>query len=236
MCSSDLDGDLKSCSPEGDCELGLDNSLSFAGELVDQVLKENLEYELNPLIFVAELKGFAPGVDAITLNVYYAYVSDSDPECDYMSQTCAYVPGELNFGPLCDPQISFTNAKVAGDTLKGGGSGFIFPFDMTFSNGESAEMVFYNAGVEAKVITDPAGNVLMLKGVLGGAVTQEDLEELVKAVPEGYITPEQKEGLIGLFGLLPKDIDLDGDGTGDGCSIALVFETIPAVLEPYQEW
>jgi hypothetical protein len=52
------------------------------------------------------------------------------------------------------------------------------------------------------------------------------------AIPEEYI-PVDPSLIVAFVENIPQDIDLDGDGTPDASSIALVFQTIPATLLPY---
>jgi hypothetical protein len=231
-----VDADLKTCSPEGDCEQGLDNLLMFASEYLDPTIDENLKgnTDASPLIFVAELVSPSLDGDEFTINVLYAGLSDKNPDCDFNSQTCVYQAASLNFDQLCTPQVSFSNATVEDGKLTAGGSGFYFPFHMQFVGGETADIVLYNATLEAQVSVTEEGIIDKLEGVLGGAVTPDNLEQLVLAIPDEYM-PVDKSLLLNLLGMLTPDIDWDHDGEVDGLSAALVFETIPGILEPYNK-
>ncbi|MBM4355071.1 MAG: hypothetical protein FJ109_15020 [Deltaproteobacteria bacterium] len=226
-----IDGDLKTCSPSGNCELGLDNSLTLAGDFIDETIAQNLTNAGNPLIFVAEFVD--PNLDgkSFTLNLYYAWLADENPDCDIQSEECLYNASNLNFNPLCKPQVQFVNTKIDGDKVTAGGSGSIFPFKMSFSNGKDAEIVMYAARMEATLVKE-GDKFTGLKGVFGGAVTHEQLKEMIKAIPEEYI-PVDVNLILTMVDNIPLDIDLDGDGDGDGMSIALVFEALPAKLAPY---
>lgn len=226
-----IDNDLKTCSPDGQCELGLDNSLMLAGEFIDETIKENLSSTETELVFLAEMVDPFNGGE-FTLNIYYGGLSFDDQDCDYMTQTCTYQVSSLSLTPLCDPQVAFDNVILEDGVIKGGGSGYIFPFKATFNNGESTETVLYAAKLEAQVILDDDGNVLTLKGVFGGAITKENLIALIEAIPEEYM-PVDPEMIVAMVEAIPQDIDLNGDGVKDASSIALVFETIPGILEPY---
>jgi len=226
-----IDNDLKTCSPDGACELGLDNSLTLAGDFIDETIEDNLKSTETELVFLAEMVDpFGEGEFA--LNIYYGGLSFEDQECDYMSQFCTYQISSLSLTPLCDPQVAFDNVTMEDGVLKGGGSGYIFPFKATFSNGESTETVLYAAKVEAQVILNEEGNIETLKGVFGGAITKENLIALIEAIPEEYM-PVDPELVVAMVEAIPQDIDLNGDGLKDASSIALVFETIPGILEPY---
>lgn len=231
-----VDGDLKTCSPDGDCEQGLDNLLMFAAEYLDPTIKENLEgnTDANPLIFVAELVSPSFEGEEFTVNVLYVGLSDKNPECHFNTDVCIYQAASLNFDPLCNTQVSFSNAKIEDGKLTAGGSGFYFPFHMEFVGGNEADIVLYNATLEAQIELGEDGAVATIKGVLGGAVTAANLETMITAIPDEYI-PVDKSLLISLVSMLPPDIDWDHNGEMDGLSVALVFETIPGILEPYNK-
>jgi hypothetical protein len=226
-----VDGDLKTCSPSGNCEMGLDNSLTLAGDFIDQTIQQNLENITEPLIFVAEFVKPNSEGKSFTLNVYYADLAEENPTCNFQAEECTYVASSLNFNPLCKPQVQFVNTKLQGDKMVAGGSGSIFPFKMSFVNDKKAEIVLYSARMEATLVTE-GDKFVSMKGVLGGAVTHEHLKGMIEAIPDEYI-PMDKDFLLTMVGNIPLDIDLDGDGDGDGISIALVFEAIPGKLAPY---
>jgi hypothetical protein len=230
-----VDGDLKTCSPPGSCELGLDNSLSFAGEYIDQVLAQNMALDagLDALIFLVDLSSIAMDGTPFPMTLVYAEVSVlTNPDCDFTSQTCFYTPSSLSFDVLCNPLVVFSNATISDGVLKAGGSGSLFPFEMSFVNGKQTTLVLFNAKVEAKVELDGDGKVSKLSGVFGGAVTKQHLTDMIQAIPQEYI-PVDLDLLLTMVDLMPEDIDLNGDGAKDAISLALVFETIPGILEQY---
>ncbi len=227
-----VDNDLKTCSPQGNCEQGLDNSLVVAGDFIDETIEQNLYNLENPLIFAAEMVEPDFEGSEFLLNIYYATLADSNPACDFQHEVCEYDVSGLNFSPLCENQVTFDNAKIADGVLTAGGSGYIFPFKASFANGEKAETVLYAAKVQATVTE--GGKVTAMDGVIGGAITKENLVELIMAIPEEYL-PVDPELLVTFVEAIPQDIDLDGDGTLDASSIALVFKTIPAILLPYNK-
>jgi hypothetical protein len=229
-----VDNDLKTCSPDGNCEQGLDNSLMLAGDFIDETLSQNLVNLDNPLIFTVEFVEPTTDGEEFVLNLYYASVADSNPVCDFQHDLCEYDVSGLNFDPLCNNQVVFNNTTIVDGVLNAGGSGFIFPFKASFTNGESSETVLYAAKVQADVTFDDEGKVAGLKGVIGGAITKENLIDLIMAIPEDYL-PVPPELIVTFVENIPQDIDLDGDGTTDASSIALVFDAIPATLLPYYQ-
>ena len=228
-----VDNDLKTCSPSGNCEQGLDNSLFLAGDFIDETITENLISLDNPLIFVTEMvePDLSEGSEFL-MNIYYAMVSDSNPDCDFQHDFCMYEVSGLNFDPLCNNQVTFANTIVTDNLLTAGGSGYIFPFKASFINGEQTKTVLYSARLEATLTFKEDGSVESMNGIIGGAIKKTNLIELIEAIPEEYL-PVDPELIVTFVEAIPQDIDLDGDGSKDASSIALVFQTIPAQLEPY---
>jgi len=232
-----IDGDLKTCSPAGSCENGLDNALSFVGELVNDTLQENIVSPTSTLTFLVELvEPDWEGGTPFTMNLYYADLGSVNPGCDFMQEVCVYEAYDDNFDPLCNVWVSFDNAVVEDGVLTAGGSGSIFPFEWYFDGGPT-EMVLYNAKVKATLSFDDDGAVTNMVGVVGGAATNENISALVEAIDPEYIPGGQatKDMLLGLIPLMNSDIDLDGDGTTDGVSIGMIFDTIPGILAPYYD-
>jgi len=230
-----IDGDLKTCSPTGDCELGLDNALSFAGEFINDTIQQNLAAPEDALVFTVELIEPSWEGDEFTMKLYYADLSSINPDCEIMQEVCIYEASTMNFDPLCNVQITFDNAAVEGGVLTAGGSGYIFPFQMSFAGGADAELVLFNARVEGTLAFDGEGGVASMTGVFGGAVTKDDISEMLEAIDAQYYPGGQdtKDVILGMIPLMNNDIDLDGDGTTDGVSIGMVFDSIPGIMAPY---
>ena len=230
-----IDGDLKTCSPTGDCENGLDNALSFAGEFINDTIQQNIAAEDNTLLFTVEL--IDPTWDGVpfTMKLYYSYLSPTNADCDFMQETCIYQAGTINFDALCNVQITFDNTTFEDGKLTAGGSGYIFPFQMSFAGGGDAELVLYTARVEGTLTFAEDGSIASMTGVFGGAVTKEDITDLVNAIAAEYFPGGQdmKDMILGMVPLMNNDIDLDGDGTTDGVSIGMVFDSIPGIMAPY---
>lgn len=229
-----IDGDLKTCSPPGQCELGLDNIMSFAGELINDMLLENLADKNNPMVILVHLKDPTLDGSSFQMNLLYGGLSLSDIGCALMTEECIYRVGYINFDPLCNAQISFPNTTITDGVLRAGGSGYIFPYTMGFEGGGVAETVLYNAKVEGDIETDDNGRVTRVNGVLGGAVTPADLSGLISAIPAQYFPGGSKQMVLSLLAGLPPDIDLNGDGTADALSINFVIDTIPGVIEAFK--
>ncbi len=229
-----VDNDLKTCSPNEDCEQGLDNTLSFAGELLNDMLAENISLEAeSPAIILVEMDN--PKFDGTPFNMtlYYGGVDPSAPDCDYQNTVCKYRVSPSNFNDLCQPYIQFTNAVIQDNVLTAGGSGNVFPYQMYFAGGGTAEAVLFNAMVQADILTDEAGNIETFTGVIGGAVTPENLSGVVEAIPAEFFPGGSKDAVLGLIAMVPMDIDVNGDGEYDSLSLSFVVGSIKADIVPY---
>lgn len=229
-----IDNDLKTCSPDGDCEAGLDNVLSFAGELINDMLTLNLEDKNNPVIVLVELKNPTFDGSPFDLSLLYGGVALTNLGCNVQMEECVYRAAYNNFDALCKPYIQFKNATINGDLLTGGGSGYVFPYMMYFEGGTSAEAVLFNAKVQGTVETNTDGRIIRVTGVLGGAVTPDNLTAIIDAIPAAYFPGGSKDLVLSLVAALVPDIDINGDGTPDALSINFVIDTIPGSIEAFQ--
>ena len=228
-----VDNDLKTCSPPSTCEKGLDNTLTFAAEIVNPVLADNLSDPDAAMIILAVLENPTFDGQPFTTSLLYAGLAESNPLCDVQHDVCEYRTGNINFDALCQPTVALTNSTIVDNVLTAGGSGYIFPYKMYFVGDTEVEMVLYNAKVQATLTTLPDNTITHLSGVLAGAVTPEDLATLVNAIPDEFFPGGDKQSMLNLLGIMPRDIDVDGDGVKDAFSLGLVFETNLGILQPY---
>ena len=228
-----VDNDIKTCSPPSTCQNGLDNTLSFAAELVNPLLEENVTDPESTMVILAVLENPTFDGQPFQTSLLYGGLADSNPLCDVQHDVCEYRTGSLSFDPLCKPWVALTNSKIVDNVLTAGGSGYVFPYRLYFVNNVEVEIVIYNAKVEAQVSTHTDGTITHLSGVLAGAVTPEDLTKMVDAIPSQYFPGGDKESILGLIGVMPRDIDVNGDGTKDAFSLGMVFETNLGILLPY---
>jgi hypothetical protein len=116
-------------------------------------------------------------------------------------------------------------ATYAGGVIRAGGPGTVMPFSIPLSDTSTLDLTLYHVTL---VLTPTVlgGQVTGFTGILAGAVTQEDLEEAILALdPESLPLPP--DDLIPLLNTLaPNDIDVDGDGTAEAKSIALLLGAI----------
>lgn len=229
-----VDSDIKTCSPPSSCQDGLDNTLSFAADIVNPVLADNLSDPEAAMIILAVLQNPTWDGQPFMTSLQYAVLDDSNPLCDVQHEVCTYRSGNINFDPLCKPKVALTNATIVDNVLTAGGSGYVFPYKMYFVGDVEVEMVLYNAKVQATLTTLPDNTITHLSGVLAGAIKPEDLTTLVEAIPSEFFPGGDKQAMLNLVGMMPRDIDVNGDGVKDAFSLGLVFETNLGVLNPYQ--
>lgn len=228
-----VDNDIKTCSPPSSCQDGLDNTLTFAADIVNPTLEANLTDAESPMIILAALMNATFDGQPFTTALLYGGRSESNPDCDVQHDVCDYRTGSISFDPLCSPNTALTNAYIENNILTAGGSGYVFPYKLYFINDVMVELVLYNAKVQATLTVLPDNTITHMTGVLGGAVTPEDLATLVNAIPDEAFPGGDKQAILGLIDFMPRDIDVNGDGTKDAFSLGLVFETNLGVLEPY---
>ena len=118
------------------------------------------------------------------------------------------------------PESQFINAQITDGRLEGNSGAFRFL--VSFSN---TEVLLQNARIigyfdpETQQIAD---------GMLGGSVSFDDLEEVVRNDPE--IGSSFAEVML-TFLENKLDTDLDGDGDLDALSASFAFEAVPAFID-----
>lgn len=213
------------CSPPGDCEAGLDNSLApFAG-LANQPLQEAVDE--GEVILLFEHRGFNTGGQPYTLALWQG--EPVDPGCDVQHTTCAYLVPEELIGPDCEPLVAFQNAKVTGTKLTAGGVGNHYPFSIPIAPGVVLDVVLVNAMMEA-TLTLQGGQPKAMTGVLAGAVPKAVMIAAVQAIPDDQL-PVSKDLVLQMLNLLVvNDVDSDGDGNLDAASVGIRFGSIAGVI------
>jgi hypothetical protein len=218
-----LDEDSSTCSPEGDCSDGIDNSLAILAGLANESIADAVASgELN---FLIELRETSPGVHL--LSAFTAELAPNNPECDLATETCEWwVDQSFLDEETCLP-ITALDATLDGNSVVGGGVGSILPFALPL--GDSSLMVtLLNLQFKGE-LTYTDGQVSSFSGVFGGAVPKSALEAAVNSVPDEDL-PLPKTAILGFMGLLENDIDTNGDGMKDALSLGLKVSGIDAVL------
>ena len=119
-----------------------------------------------------------------------------------------------------EAESQFLNAKIKDSQLSG--SGGSFRFLVSFS---STEVLLQNAKIVAEIDSQGAN---IINGMIGGAVSFDDLEEVVENDPE--IGPSFAVLML-TFLENQLDADLDGDGEMDALSASFAFEAVPVTID-----
>ena len=135
-----------------------------------------------------------------------------------MSVTCSSLTDDG------EAESQFFDAEVKDGQLSG--SGGSFRFLVSFSN---TEVLLQNAEIIGTM--DPQGENI-INGMIGGAVSFDDLEEVVENDPE--IGPSFAVLML-TFLENQLDADLDGDGEMDALSASFSFEAVPVTIDRERE-
>jgi len=176
------------------------------------------------LMLLFEYIGFAPGM--FTLALHTGSLDPANAMCDFQNTTCNYLVDRSSLDPMtCDPLISIP-ATHTGNAISGGGPTTVVPLAIPLGT-STLNLTVYRVRVEKTVTLDMAtAEVSGYAGVLGGAVTESELNAAILAVDPNSL-PLPPMNIISLLQTLaPNDIDTNGDGTLDAKSIGLVLSGI----------
>ena len=129
--------------------------------------------------------------------------------------------------PEGNPESQFNHVRLTEGRLEGAGGQFRFL--VSFSN---TEVLLRRGRISGLMSPDGTG---ISDGQIGGAISYEDLEEVVLNDPE--IGPDFARIML-TFLERELDVDLDGDGWPDAMSASFRFSAVPASVlrtEPCQE-
>ena len=218
-----LDGDQGTCSPEGECSEGVDNSLAILAGLVNDSIADAVAS--GSLNFLIELREPSPGVHL--LSAFTGELAPNNPECDPSTEVCEWwVDKSFLDSETCAP-IAALDATLNGTSVVGGGTDSVLPFDLPLGD-SSLTVTLLNLQFEGELVyTD--GQISSFTGVFGGAVPKTALEAAINSVPDEDL-PLPKAAILGFMGLLEDDIDSDGDGVADALSMGLKVSGGDAVL------
>ena len=229
----DVDGNPKTCAPDGDCSAGIDNAASVLSFIVNDALIKSVDN--GSFSFVAELAGYQGENIPFVLNLYQVSMdaSSTNANCDKQKDVCNWLVFQAAFTPGCQPKFSFKDAIVKNGLLTAGGADTLFAMDASLFNAKNATLYVKGARVEAKVTFTPDGKAIQgMAGALGGAVPSPVVVDIINAMDDSvFASFGGKAGALALVQqLLAVDIDTDGDGTNDASSIGLRFSAIGAKI------
>jgi len=225
----DLDDDPDTCAPTTDCSGGIDNELGLLAVFLNPGVTEAVDNGY--LTYVLEFKDFKDDGTPFEVLMHGAYLHDSNPDCDFQSNECAYYVVSASFAVDCSPLANFDNAKLVDGHLKAGGNGYGFAVKTTLMGGGALEIGVSNIRIEADVqLNQGESQVVGMQGFMGGAVDKAELLLAIDSLPDD-VFPLDKETIKGMLDtLIVNDLDSDGDGVDDAASISIRFDTIPADL------
>lgn len=228
----DVDGDPNTCAPSSNCDSGIDNAISVLAKMLNQPMIDSVN--AGTLSFVAELAGYQGQGKPFTLNLYYATMSSDSlmASCKQQSDVCEWKINQSSMSPKCKPKFSFENAIVQNGKLTAGGAATLFAMDANLIGAKSGVMFVKGARVEADVEFAADGLTLTsMQGAMGGALPKYEIPDIINAMDASAFGGIDKETVLLLADqLVTSDIDTDGDGEVDACSIGLRFSGIGAKL------
>ena len=239
----DVDGNPATCKPDGDCSAGIDNQTSAILTVYDvnQVIQDNnslLDWGSLLIDFVNIQTDGTPFV----LPIYLGRVSDTNPGCDYQTQSCDFTLAHINWDGQCQPRYFFDNAVINGNVLTAGGPGTDISVSLEY-DGTLYSGTVYDVQVQATIEFDGMGHVTGISAgsIVGGAVLASNLVSALNlAVPGDDSTIIYSDPVFGdvtkgqvlqwLQNILVPDSDTDGDGNPDAVSIGLLTSALAAGL------
>ena len=156
--------------------------------------------------------------DSVDIDIYLGSDPDDERSNNFDGTPLTVTCSSLDEDGNADSQ--FNNATLQDGILQGEDG--TFRFLVSFSN---TEVLLQGAHIHA--VFDPETQQIT-QGSIGGAVTFEDLEEVVKNDPEIGPTFEQ---VMLVFLEANLDTDLDGDGDPDALSASFRFEAVSTLID-----
>lgn len=159
---------------------------------------------------------------SVDIDIFLGHDSDGDKSNNFEGAEFTVTCSSLNEDNTADSQ--FLNATIQDGQLYGDSGSFRFL--VSFSN---TEVLLQDAQITGRF--DEEG-LLLSDGLIGGAVTYTDLEEVVLNDPE--IGPSFADAML-TFLANKLDVDLDGNGEVDALSASFRFHAVPALVDRESE-
>ncbi|MBM4345199.1 MAG: hypothetical protein FJ100_17655 [Deltaproteobacteria bacterium] len=230
----DVDGDAKTCAPEGNCADGVDNSAAVLSGFLNTPLINGVSE--GTLTFVAEFAGYVGEGVPFTLNLYYAEMAQESEQagCKKNADVCKWLVGQSGLTAQCKPKFSFSDATVKNGKLNAGTKDTVFAMDADLLGAKNATLYVKGARIQGAVeFAADKKSIVGVQGVLGGAVPQAAVIDMINAVDAslfGGLGLSKQEILELVAQILVLDIDVDGDGGKESASIGIRFSAVGAAL------
>ncbi len=223
----DIDADESTCAPASDCSGGYNNALGLISAFANEALQDAVDN--GDLLLVASFDGAESGT--FDLGIYQAEAVDDD--CDPTTTSCELLldPESVESG-TCEPLINLA-ASLTGDQVQAGGPGFYFPFSLPLSAGANLDVILHDTQIQGTV-TEDNDQITTFHGVVGGAIPKAALTAAIADLPDEGL-PVDKVLIEAVIAAIEADIDTDGDGVGDACSIGFKLDGVDAVVSGFAD-
>ena len=237
----DVDDDPATCAPPGECSGGMNNAWGAIQWMLDWVLQANgkLNQDLQDggLTLLADFDGFNLDGAPFVVRLMDGEAVLSQPECNWQAEVCPYLVDEGSFDPDdCTPLAWFDNAVVVDGTLHAGGEGYTLRWDVPIIDSALSVPVWsHHAMLTGDLVIEDEQVVGLEDAILGGAISRQALIESLESLPQDELPTISMMGFDvtlagGLEMFLTNDIDVDGDGTKESFSFAVLHDAIRADL------
>ena len=234
----DVDDDPSTCTPDDNCQGGLNNQLGGLITQLEQYIDMDQELEKllddGDLVHLAWFEGFnAQGVP-FTMHMFDGVPVLEQQECDWQTQVCDYVVAQASFDyQSCTFPMVFDNAVVVDGTLHAGGPDYSFPLCLPFfmldadGAGTCLAVTGHRARVEGEVTVSGGQIVGLHDAILGLAIDKSELLDSIWALPPDLDLPVSIDLIVNMADMfVVPDIDVDGDGTLDAASLGVQHDAI----------
>lgn len=236
----EISAGTEGCDVNGDGTL--DNAMGKALSSLNFLFKANSalgeQIALGKLVLLFETDAYQADGTEFPLNLLQGDADVAAGSCDYTKASCKYTvrPDSYDLaaqtlGP-CPAKVLFPDAKIMTQTLKAAAKGKRFSLPL-LTSGLPLGMTVVDPAFEGDVWAAFEWTYSQ-NGKLCGVLAYEDLLKGIDAAPDSVIQAlgvGDKAALKSLMkSMFKADIDLNGDGTKDGISVAFRWSSVQATL------
>jgi hypothetical protein len=232
-----IDADLDTCTPTGDCQEGLNNQLSISAESYEQFVDLNVElielFQSEGMVAALQLPDLITEGVPFSIHFYNGLPTEEKEECDYTAELCDYVLWDNSLFPdTCEPAFSIDNVTLQENRISGGSldSVILLPNQFTFHS-EVRLMPAYFGHVEATAELVDGKLRSLSNGIMAGALRKSEVLAMIENAPEDQEFPVSNGMMANLADMfITPDLDTDGDGEADAISAGYVFSSISGTM------